>query len=128
MARPNNFNFYPEIMVPINLNSVPKNPVPPQGTLPRCVHSHYAPRGDAFHCEACHPIRPGIQRNVFLPKRHVKDDDALFANAHGAGRCPKCNSAIHVEVPTGWMCAECQTIYKAPRKNSVAETELEVVA
>jgi len=107
-------------------------PVPPEGTIPRCKHGHYAPDGDAYHCFACNPLRPAFQRNVVLPldqQRRVKDSDKLFANAHDPSRCPKCHEYLHYELPSGdWECCECGTRRKSTRKNKYSEDEIEVAA
>lgn len=100
--------------------------------LPRCPHSIYAPDENfkqAYTCRSCFPVPPYEFREIIMPKRHVKDDNALFANKHNDGRCPKCNSQIHFEVPGGrWECAEDGTLYKAPKKKQVAEIQVEVAA
>lgn len=123
------FHFNSEKCWPMNIHSAPRNKVPPEGSIPRCKHSIYAPdRGKALSCEACFPLRPAFQRNVVLPPLHRKDDHDMFANDNGPGRCPKCNGRAHYVLTDGrWECSECGTKFKAPRKRSVEES-VEVAA
>jgi ribosomal protein L37AE/L43A len=124
------FYFKPEQSVPLDIHAIPRTMVPSEGTIPRCCHSIYAPdHGKALSCEACYPLRPAFQRFVVLPARHMKDEHDVFANEHAPGRCPKCNARVHFVLDDGhWECGECQTKYKGPKKNVVAETEVEVAA
>jgi Transposase zinc-ribbon domain len=121
------FHFNPTKCWPMDVLAAPRNKVPPEGTLPRCRHSIYAPdKGKALSCEACFPLRPAFQRNVILPAKHMKDDSDMFANE--PGRCPKCHERAHYVLKDGrWECAECATKYKGPKKRSVEES-VEVAA
>ena len=95
--------------------------IPPQGTIPRCKHSHYAPDGDAFHCYLCHPIRPTFSTEFVVPvdsSTPLNGKDALHANRTQPGCCPKCGSRIHYDEGKEWRCVECDTKYKAPHKHA----------
>ena len=98
----------------------PRFPVPVTGTIPRCPHHNYAPDdGKAFSCRSCYPACPVLQRNVVLPRRHLKDSDALYANKNNRGHCPRCSSAVHSVEPDGRRrCEEigCGRVYGDPRK------------
>jgi hypothetical protein len=117
---------------PMDIFAMPRNPVPPEGTLPRCRHSHYSPNGDAWHCEACHPIRPRHQRPVFIPvdSGTPLNDTKIHANKsdNNSSACPQCGSRIHYDNGSKWECVECSTRYRAPKRKHAPECELESVA
>jgi len=57
-----------------------------------------------------------LQRDIVLSHIHRKDSDALFANKHQRGHCPKCASSAHVVGDDGtWTCADCGKKIKAQR-------------
>jgi hypothetical protein len=109
---------------PMDILCVPRNKVPPEGTLPRCEHSHYR-HGDppnAFHCYACNPVRPGDQAaNFVLPRSSstpLNGHNRIKANGNEAGMCPNCFSRIHSEEnKRQWRCEEFSTIYPAPGRS-----------
>lgn len=101
--------------------------IPSEGTITRCPHGCYAPGGDAYHCEACHPIRPGDkdQRPVHVPHVHRQDNGGLFANANAPACCPKCRSRVHVVEKNGkWTCADCGKTFKPPKNMCLLSREL----
>ena len=106
--------------------------VPLCGTIPRCIHSHYAPDGDAYHCYLCNPVRPADQRPVVLPvdsSTPLNGYQRLRANRNDTiGMCPQCHSRVHFDLENGkHECAECGTVYAAAKK-SITRQFREMVA
>lgn len=131
MSSSNAFIFNPEKSYPMNIFARPRDPIPLEGTLPRCGHSVYWPANDevAWCCGLCNPLaaRPGnAPENIKLPPIHRKDADELYANRNDPTRCRKCHSAVHSVEPDGrWRCADCGLVRRAPRKH---RPEAELVA
>jgi hypothetical protein len=120
---------------PMDILCVPRNKVPPEGTLPRCEHSHYrhGHPPNAFHCYACNPVRPGDQAaNFVLPRSSstpLNGHNRQKANGNDAsGMCPKCFSRVHSEEnKRQWRCEECFTVYPAPRR-AISQQVREMIA
>ena len=118
-----NFAYLLDETKATNLFPRPQNPVPLEGTLPKCQHGVYDPDGEgcAWHCGFCREQSYAAPTKGFtLPRSSgtaLTEHDRLHANAHGnSGACPDCGSRIHSIEPDGrWRCEECQHIYRAPR-------------
>jgi hypothetical protein len=126
------FDFKYSKIFPMDIFAVPRIPIPPAGTLPRCPHSIYAPdSGKALSCGLCFPLRPPFARAVVLPPRcdHPLDHHGrLYANQKQPGTCPACSSAVHFVLDDGrWECADCRATFKAPKQKH-SENAVEVAA
>jgi hypothetical protein len=95
----------------------------------RCPHGVYIPAqdresGKAPYCTGCYSAVPFQTRKVVLPRTHTRDldGDSEFANRKTPGRCPECGSACHEEQTAyWWICADCGTGFKAPRRRPHAD-------
>ena len=122
---------------PMDILALPRNPVPINGTIPRCPHSIYAPDEAgtaAYSCRLCFPVCPVVQRPIVIPVDSgtaLNRDGKVHANKKEPGSCPSCGSRVHFESNgKTWCCGECDHEYPAPvRKVWQPETDtVELVA
>jgi hypothetical protein len=77
---------------------------------------------DAETCETCGCLRTYFSPNcracgTAFPITDLRGREQGTANLHNPGVCPGCNSTVHYEItPKKWQCADCDTIYKAPKQ------------
>jgi Zn ribbon nucleic-acid-binding protein len=110
---------FPVVSAPTATKLVP-NLIPSEGTMRRCSHGVYIPKGEllAPYCQQCMPGGPRDQRSVVLPssRDQLSNDGRVKANKHGAG-CPECGSQIYLRVKetsdSKRECADCGHVYTA---------------
>ena len=75
-------------------------------------------------CTQCGGLRTYSSTNCRACGTPFPIDDAAgrvqgSANAHAAGTCPSCGSAVHYEISKSrWQCSDCDTIYPAPARKA----------
>lgn len=91
--------------------------VPSGGTLRRCKHSVYIgcddPGPEALYCSYCTPGGPFATRPVVLPYAGRSMNPGYLKSENS---CPSCFSTVHFDEGRKWRCADCDTVFRAPRR------------
>lgn len=80
-----------------------------------------ADKTDKLETCSCGNMRTYFSKDCVLCGKPFPVDDERgraqgSANAHQAGVCPACSSTVHYDNGAKWQCADCDTVYPAPKR------------